>query len=241
MNRILAIDTSTKMQALALVEGHAPVARRLTRVTTNHSTTLLANIDDMLTQARWSADDLDGVAVGLGPGTFTGLRVGLATGKAIARSTGAALVGVDSLAAVANPVTSLFSGPVVAVVDARRGEVYCGWFRREDDDLATMTPAHATTAEDVVARIIEADEPVVIVGNGLRAHPEAFAALDQTMVRRLPEPWDGPSSVSIAFLGRRLVEARGPDDIAGLEPNYIRVSDAELNFGPPDATRSVLK
>ena len=84
--RALAIDTSTKAQSLALTDGDRVVARRITHVRTNHSESLLRNIDDMLAQARWGLSELDLVAAGLGPGTFTGLRVGLATAKALARS-----------------------------------------------------------------------------------------------------------------------------------------------------------
>ncbi len=240
MKRILALDTSTKSQALALVENTAPVARRLSVVRRNHSATLLRNIDDMLEQAGWSRESLDGVGVGLGPGTFTGLRVGLATAKAIARATGAALVGVGSIDAIANPVTHLFEGKVVAVADARRGEVYVAEYRRGPAGLERLSSPRAATPEEVVASL-GTGEPTVLVGPGVEAYPAFEAACEMEGVKVLPPAWNGPSSVSIAFLARQKFESHGPDDIAALEPDYVRLSDAELNFGPPDATESVLK
>lgn len=238
--RTLAVDTSTKAQALALTDGATVVARRLTRVKTNHSESLLANIDDMLRQAAWKPGDLELVCVGLGPGTFTGLRVGLSTAKALARATGAALVGVDSLAATANPITALFDGYVVSLVDARRGEVYLGVHHRTASGLACDHAAEAATPARVRAVVEELEGPVVIAGGGLRAYPELLTWQRSDIVC-LPEPWDGPSSVSIAFLGARMFADRGPDDLAELEPNYVRLSDAEMNFGPPDTQQTVLK
>jgi tRNA threonylcarbamoyladenosine biosynthesis protein TsaB len=238
--RVLALDTSTKSQVLALMEGTDVVARRMSRVRVNHSETLLANVDDMLAQARWTIDSLELVTAGLGPGTFTGLRVGLATAKGIARGAGAPIVGVSSLAATANPVTSLFDGTVVALCDARRGEVYCGAYRRDEEGLETVVPPHAAAPRAIRTLVEGIDDEVVVVGNGLRAYPE-LQDWDRPDVQTLAQPWDGPSSVSIALLGRRRLEHEGADDLAALEPDYVRLSDAEVNIGPPDATSSVPK
>lgn len=238
--RILALDTSTKSQVLALVEGSDVVARRMGRVRVNHSETLLANIDDMLRQARWKRDGIDLVTVGLGPGTFTGLRVGLATAKAIARGGDSPIVGVSSLAATANPVTSLFAGTVVALCDARRGEVYCAAYRRTDEGLGCVETPRALAPDNVRTLVATFDGPVTLVGNGLRAFEE-LQTWETSDVQTLPQPWDGPSSVSIALLGLTTFRTDGPDDLAALEPDYVRLSDAEVNFGPPETQSSVSK
>lgn len=236
---ILALDTSTKSQALALVYDGEAVARRLTRVRTNHSESLLQNIDDMLVQAGWTVDDLDLVTTGIGPGTFTGLRVGVSTAKAIARSGDIPIIGVCSLAATARPVSALFEGTCFAVCDARRGEVYVASYRITAGDVEAVTEPHAATPDTVRGYVDGVDGPVVLIGNGLRKFP-TLADWDRPDVRVLSQPWDGPSSVSIALLGNAAFVADGPDDLAALEPNYVRPSDAEMNFGPPDSTESRL-
>lgn len=239
-HRILAIDTSTKTQALALVEEERVMARRQTVVRTNHATSLLRNIDDMLKSIGWSGSDLTLIAVGLGPGTFTGLRVGLANAKAIARSVGAAIVGVDSMSAMARPIAALFNGTVVPITDARRGEVYLSRYRTAEGAVTleaapeAMVPSRARTVIEAVSG------PVVLVGSGLRAFAD-LQQWDRANVKVLASAWDAPSSVSIAVMARTLLEERGGDDLAALEPNYVRLSDAELNFGPPDSDTAVLK
>lgn len=237
--RVLALDTSTKSQVLALLDGDDVVARRMSRVRTNHSETLLRNIDDMMTQARWKSTDLDLCAVGLGPGTFTGLRVGLATAKALAVGSNADLVGVSSLAATARPVSALFEGAVFALCDARRGEVYCARYDVGPGRFECTFEARALAADAVIELVEAVDGPAVMVGNGTRAFDD-LAVYDAPHVTRLGQPWDGPSSVSVGLLGRAEVAAHGCANIESLEPNYVRPSDAELNFGPPDATNSSL-
>ena len=232
-DRILAMDTSTRAQSLALVEDDRVVARKVT-TTPNHATTLLRNIDDLMSGAGWKPADLRLVAVGLGPGTFTGLRVGLANAKAIARSAGAAIVGVDSMEALASPIAALVDGVVVTIADARRGEVYLAKYRARDGAVTTVAGAEAMLPERARESIAAESGPLVLVGTGLRAFAE-LTRWERPDVRVLSSAWDAPSSVSIAILARRLLEYRGPDDLAALEPNYVRLSDAELNFGPPDA------
>lgn len=225
--KTLAIDSSTKTQTLALTDGATVVARRLSAVRTNHSPTLLANIDDMLEQAGWAPTDLDLVAVGLGPGTFTGLRVGLATAKGVARGAGADIVGISSLAATARPISTLFDGTIFALCDARRGELYTASFAARDGSVNTLTHAEALTPAVVRERVEEVSGAVVLVGNGLRAHPDLMT-WSRADVQAMPQPWDAPSSVSIALLGQAKLAADGPADLASLEPNYVRLSDAEI-------------
>lgn len=234
--KILAIDTGSKAQAIALVDGESVVSRRYTVVRSNHSATLLRNIDDMLKQAGWERNAIDLLACGLGPGTFTGLRVGLAAAKAIAASLDRPIVGISSLRAIARPVAGLFDGPIVALTDARRGEVYCGIYGGPNslpilDDCA-LTP-------DVLReRLLALGEPCALVGAGLQAHRELAGGWPEGF-RVLSPAWNGPSAPSIAFLGRERALQPGPDDLVSLEPNYVRPSDAELNFGPTDARSSV--
>ncbi len=91
-----------------------------------HATRLLALVNNLLESANMGWGEIDRIAAGLGPGTFTGLRVGLATARGLAQSLGVELAGVSSLRALAEP--ALRSGPgrsgVLAVLDARRGEAF---------------------------------------------------------------------------------------------------------------------
>ncbi len=225
--RILALDTATRIQAIALIEGDEQVARRHHTSPGNHADTLLHNINDMMQQQNWSIDDIDLVACGLGPGSFTGLRVGLANAKALAISAGAAISGVSTLAAIARPVTALHSGPVVAAVDARRKEVYVGVYQVGPGGFEAI---HADTAmgPDALLDLLNSLENPVIVGGGAQAYFKASQLPGH--VRALGSGWDSPSPYSIGTLTRERALSEGPGDIVTLEPNYIRPSDAEANL-----------
>ena len=235
--RVLAIDTATRIQTLALLDGDAVLARRLHQVKFNQASTLLHNIGDMLGQHDLSPRDLDLICVGVGPGSFTSLRVGLANAKGLARAAGCALAGVSSLEAVARPACYMHDGPVVATIDARRGEVYAGVYRGRGEGFEALIADHTATPSALKARLEEefAGQAIVASGTGVRAYPE-LSGWDAPNVRVLDAAWDAPSSVSVALLGRARALRDGPDDLARLEPNYIRLSDAELTWKQKNAT-----
>jgi len=224
---ILALDTSSRVQTLALVQGDTLLARRQHVANNNHAATLLHNISDIMTQHDMELGQLDLIVCGLGPGSFTGLRVGLANAKAIALSTGAGLVGISSLEAMARPVWSARKECVFALADARRGEVYLSAFSR---DFVALCPEVAITPSDALLRI-EArahDEPVSVVGSGLEAFKGVFADLGSN-VSCFGEGWDCPSPFSLALLGRARAQESGTENWKVLEPNYIRPSDAKVS------------
>lgn len=225
--RVLAIDTSTPTQALALIEGDEQIARRHHVTRGNHADTLLHNIHDMLGQHAWKLDTIDLVACGLGPGSFTGLRVGLANAKALAFAAQASLGGVSSLAAIARPVTALHQGPVLAAVDARRLEVYAGLYIADEHGLHSLREDQALSPAQLLEWLTETKD-VVVVGGGFQAYFSAESLPKHA--RLLDQAWNSPSPYSVGTMTRALVQKSGAGDLVTLEPNYIRPSDAEANL-----------
>src|SRR3954471_20913556 len=111
---ILAFDTATDVATSALVSDGEVIGERVSR-----AATLLEDVDALLRQAGAHTRDLDALAVGIGPGSFTGVRVGLATARGIALALGLPVAGVSTLAALAAGAPG-----AVPVVDARRKEVF---------------------------------------------------------------------------------------------------------------------
>lgn len=225
---MLSIDTGSAIQALALVDGDEQVARRHhTTPRGNHADTLLHNIHDMLVQQRWKLTDLDLIACGLGPGSFTGLRVGLANAKALAVSADAAVAGISTLAAIARPVAALHSGPIVSVIDARRQEMYVGVYAHDGSQFLTLEADHAVGPAEMKA-LLDRFPGAVVVGGGTASYLSSQDFPKDTKV--LGSGWDSPSPFSLATLTRQWVLEQGVPDIVTLEPNYIRPSDAEANL-----------
>ena len=148
--RILGIDTAIPTASVALIEDGAlraeetqdraaNYARRLSgKAPSNHAEVILPLIALLFEKAGISVSHLSGIAVSIGPGSFTGLRIGLATAKGLAYDSGLSLVGVSTLQANAARVKN-FDAMVGAMLDARKGEVYFALFRRRQNKLMRLT------------------------------------------------------------------------------------------------------
>ncbi len=145
--RILAFDTASRATAVAVAAPGGVWERRddpPSGERPGHATRLLPLISTVMSEAGLEWAEIDRIAVGLGPGTFTGLRIGVATAKALGQATGSALVGVSTLHALAVGA----GGPdgadrdaVLGMLDARRGEVYAGaWSPHRLQGPALLTP-----------------------------------------------------------------------------------------------------
>jgi tRNA threonylcarbamoyladenosine biosynthesis protein TsaB len=238
---VLGLDTSTPATAVALRMADASTisARDDPRVGAHpgHATRLLELADELLTGAgvKWSA--VDRIAVGVGPGTFTGLRVGVATARGLAQSLSAELVGVSStraLAAVALAETTPEGerGAVLAVIDARRGEVFAAAYELDDEQAPhELAPARALAPDELSSVVAEAELAAggarrswLAVGDGVLRYR---AQLDAVEVGVAPSssPLHLVSAVAVCRLGACGAAAAGLADIV---PDYRRRPDAEL-------------
>src|SRR3954470_12060940 len=136
--RALAIDTSTRRAGVVLLEGPRVVAAEESHDPRSHAERLLDLIERAFRAAGWNKKDIDLVASGLGPGSFTGVRVALATAKGIALALDRPLVGVGSLEAMAvsaweiPPDDAGEAAPevIIPLLDARKGEVFWAAYGR---------------------------------------------------------------------------------------------------------------
>ena len=179
-----------------------------------HASRLLALLEQALDEAGIDWRDVERIAVGVGPGGFTGLRIGIATARALAQAHGLPLVPVGSLAALAAGT----QGPVAAVLDARRGEVFAAAY---DDGRELLAPA-ALAPGDVAARLSKLEPRVQAVGDGaVRFRQE----LERAGVA-VPEDGSAAHRISAAALCR-LGAAGEPAERDRLLPDYRREPDAK--------------
>jgi tRNA threonylcarbamoyladenosine biosynthesis protein TsaB len=235
---VLGMDTATAATAVALVhEGRAGGPHRLERrhdpppgARPGHATQLLALAAELLAEAGLRFADVERIAVGLGPGTFTGLRIGVATARALAQGGGADLVGVSTLRALAlaaEPAAPAGSG-VLAVIDARRGEAFAAGWRDGAEVLEPAALAPAALAE----RVRREGGAWLAVGDGaIRFRTDLEGAGCQV-------PPDGSalhrvSAGAICDLGRRAAQPIARDLVV---PDYLRLPDAVLARHQPRVT-----
>ena len=149
---LLCIDTSSKACSVALADGQRLLSECYLNTGLTHSTTLLRLVDNCLSQASVDAAELTAVAVSVGPGSYTGLRIGVSAAKGLAFARNLDCYGVSTLAGLAHNV-SCFEGTVLAVLDARVGQVFCALFDVGDGVVRRKTPDGAMTLTELAAHL----------------------------------------------------------------------------------------
>lgn len=218
---LLAFDTSTRITTVAAGEGGVACAKLTLAQTRSASEVLLPAIDRVVREAGIGRDELTGVVVGGGPGSFTGLRIAAATAKALCHSLGIPLWSYSGLAAVAAAVRAE-GRPVCALFDARRRDVFCACYRFRGGWEELLPPA-VMPLEELLARAAEweplyAGEGAEVYRPDIERHsPGALAPGHET-----------PPLASALLRLHQLEPARGRvEDPSAWEPEYIRPSGAE--------------
>jgi tRNA threonylcarbamoyladenosine biosynthesis protein TsaB len=229
---VLGIDTATSSTAVALrlADGSTLQARDDPDRTQpprrpGHTTRLLPMVDELLTRANIGWRALERIAVGLGPGTFTGLRVGVATARGLAQSLGIELVGCSSLRALAEggrtgieatDPASLGGTSMLAVLDARRGEVFAAAYLLADRE----------SAEELVAPRALAPEDLGSILAQAEAHREGD---DAQRGREHVSPWQAIGDGAVRFRGH--LEAVGVTVPPDSSPLHLVSAEAICDLG----------
>lgn len=212
---LLAIDTSTRHAGVALSDGGNILSLRAWHSTSSHTSELMPAVKGVLGERGITPRDLDGIAVALGPGAFSALRVGISAAKGLALAAGKPLAGVATLDLEAHP----FLGcglPVCALLEAGRNEVAAAFFnpRGERTGEDTMGPP-----EEVLAGV---RETTIFCGEGI-SRWRAF--VEERLGRRaiIVQPAAGARLSALAQSGRIRLEAGEADNLAMLQPHYLRM------------------
>ncbi len=219
--KVLGLDSATLTAGIAILDD-ATVLADARHDQSGRTADLLVTLDDVCKRAGVTPMELDAIAVGAGPGSFTGLRIGMAPAKGIAFAAQKPLWAVSTLAALAHD-RGAFDGIVVAVLDARRGEVFAGCY--ENDVLLGEERVFAPSELATWARALAGDRRLAFIG-------------DHEILATLEPDWKPvtPSGISVAQLA--LAGARVDVLVTG-GPSYIRPSEAEVMYpdGVPGARR----
>lgn len=169
---ILSIDTSTKNFSLAVSKDQRVVRYRNIHLDKVLESSIIPAIDGILKLAKIPFEDLDGFAVGLGPGSFTSLRVGLSTIKAFALATGKPVVGVCSLDVVALNVLNVKCDEICVIMDARRNLLYACLYNQKNGELIRKTEPMLISLDDLLnkvhGRTLFAGDAVALLRNTIK-------------------------------------------------------------------------
>ncbi len=220
---VLGIESSSTQGGVALVGEEGVIAEYVLSVEATYAERLMPAIDRVLQDARMTILEVEGLAVSIGPGSFTGLRIGLSTVKGLALATGKPVVGVPTLQALAWSLPYC-RYPLCPILDARKKEVYCALFEYRDAQLVCLMEDSALSPQALVARISQA---TLFIGDGWRVY-QAFLRQALGALAIPPPASRGASPAAVADLGRRRLLQGEKNPVEELVARYIRPSEAEL-------------
>ncbi|OUM93097.1 MAG: tRNA N6-adenosine(37)-N6-threonylcarbamoyltransferase complex dimerization subunit TsaB [Firmicutes bacterium ZCTH02-B6] len=231
--RVIGLDTSTATGGVALLEGDRLVGEyTLNLQRTTHAERLMPALERVMGDAGWdAAAGVDGIAVALGPGSFTGLRIGVVTAKALSYAWGAPLAGVPTLEAMAYQASGA-DGLLCPAIDARHGHVFCAAYRLEGGWPVQVLGAQLRAFDEWLDEVdsLATGERVVFVGDGVDAHWQAAVQRLGARAVRPPAGLRTLRSAAVAALGAWRLRQGRQDDPAALVPLYLRESEAERKW-----------
>jgi len=223
---ILALETSTGCGSIALTRDEQLLAEVTLKPERVHSRRLLGTVSWLLEALGLAWQDLDGIGISMGPGSFTGLRIGLAAAKGLAMAADLPLVGISSLDALSLACMG-HVGQVCPVLDARKEEVYAALYETPAPDRypRRLCPDRAVRPEELTASI---DRPTLVAGPAVAIYEDVFRQNDYVEI--LSAPLAHPRALYVALLARERLLANELLDPALAVPEYVRASEAEISL-----------
>jgi tRNA threonylcarbamoyladenosine biosynthesis protein TsaB len=224
--KVLAVETATAWQSVAILDGERVLARWDQDATGSHAKVLLPAVDRLFSETGLVPAKLEGLVVSIGPGSFTGLRVGLSTVLGFRTITQLPLAVVPTLEGMA---WNLRGSPeqLCPVLNSRRGEVYWAFFQwNSAGRLNQLTAEHVGKPQTLGAQLKGA---FVLYGEGWEAEKSAIQAMAPSAnIIEAPEQMR-PSAVSVGLAGI-LRLARGERAGVGISPLYVQRPEAEVKY-----------
>ena len=223
---ILAFETSAKAASVALHDGEKLLGESYQNTGLTHSQTLMVMAQDLLKQCSFAPTDVTHVAVAAGPGSFTGVRIGVAAAKGLAWGLQAPCYGVSTLEAMAANRAVSDGAVICACMDARRNQVYNALFRADGAAPLRLTEDRAIALEELKTELEHIDGPIFLVGDGAGLAYRILAPEIPNLILP-PEHLQHQRAAGVAIVAAGQIVAGVQADAEALQPNYLRLSQAE--------------
>jgi tRNA threonylcarbamoyladenosine biosynthesis protein TsaB len=219
---VLGIDTSGYVNSVGVVDGSRILADDIFPARTDSLEQIVDNIDSTLKNAGLTLEDVQGIGVGLGPGSWTGIKVGVTVGKMLAFSTDKPVCGVPTLAALA--YSARHESPLIcSVISIGVGDaVYAGLYHTENDTITQIGEYYVGDVKGLTALITA---PCAIVGTGVLPYAQLMAQSSGIKVRAIEAL---PGGAAIASLAAHRLDRGESDNALSLTPLYLKESTAKV-------------
>ena len=224
--KILAIDTSSKICSISILDNNNIIAEKHNDEETTHSQKLMPLINDILNENNLTLDDINLLACCQGPGSFTGIRIGISTVKAFADVKNIPIIGVTSLESLAYNIKE--NSIIATIIDAKNENVYFAMYELNDNSYTCIYEPTATTISDSIQIInnFKNNKKLVLVGDGSVIHKDFLQAniLDCSFASDIENV---QTSISV---GLSAYDKYNSDSYAAqysISPIYLKKSQAE--------------
>lgn len=228
--KLLALDTSSIVATVALIDEGKIIGEIIINHKKNHSKRLMPLIQQLLNEVEVSIEDVDAYGVCIGPGSFTGIRIGLSTAKALAQVENKPLVGISTLEGLAFNLP-YSRGIICPILDAQREQIYTGLYKWEGDQMFSIMDDQAIAVEDWIEELKKRSENIHLIGDAI---PKFASKLKENLGERVsiaPVTARMPRASSIANLALQKILGGEESNYKSVIPHYIRKSQAEQKFG----------
>lgn len=212
---ILAIETATRAASVAVTSDGKILAETLRESPQSFSETLMPQVEDVI-KISGAYQNLDAVAVSIGPGSFTGLRIGLATAKALSYAWQIKIIGVPTLQAMAH---NFPAAQVLPLIDAQKNRAYCQLFK----NFSAQSELTVKPIDEAIAELEHLDGEIFLCGDVLHKIKIPLPP----NVKLAPPPLRMPRASCVAVCAQDLLNAGKVDNVMNLEPLYVRRAEAE--------------
>lgn len=225
--KVLGIDSSGLVASAAIVSEEALIAEFTINNKQTHSQTLLPMIDQVVQMSNVSLEEIDGIAVAAGPGSFTGLRIGSSTAKGIGLALNKPILSIPTLEGLAYRMACT-DGVICPLMDARRQQVYTGIYQMDAKErLVCITEQCAISVEEMIDKVNALDQKVHFLGDGVDVYREQIIEKIAVPYDFAPIPLNRQSAASVAALGIQYLKEGKVESADEHRPFYLRKSQAE--------------
>ncbi len=222
--KILGIDTSARSLGVAIAENGNILITCEKNFGLRHSQDLIPTIKDLLKKLSLEIKDIDGIAVSLGPGSFTGLRVGVTAAKALAIASGKPVIGIPTLDVIAHNAY-YYPGTICPIVDARKKLLYAALYKNKNGSLKKLSQYLLISPDALVKKI---KEKTLFIGDGITAYGRAIEKAVGRKAEFAPPRFWLPKAENVALLGWEKLKKGKKDDPLKLVPLYLHSRECNI-------------
>jgi tRNA threonylcarbamoyladenosine biosynthesis protein TsaB len=227
--KILAVDTSTLVLSVAVLDEQKVLCEKTTNLQKNHSIRLMPAIDELLQDLELSLSDMELLAVTKGPGSYTGVRIGVTTMKTFAWATRKPYIGISTLAVLA--MNGLhFPGLIVPLLDARRNQVYTAIYQTESGTLRVQLPEQLMPVETLLEQLQQQAQPVLFIGDNVTLFATEIQQMLGEQAVLAPPAFNLPQASKLGYLALERWQLSSRSEHADFAPDYLQLTLAEKNL-----------